>query len=333
MGWIEEGLIERSITRDTNWGVPVPIEGVENKVLYVWFDAPIGYISSTIEWSPDRWQDYWFDKETKLVHFIGKDNIPFHAIIWPSLLMGQDKEYVLPWDIPANEYLTLEGQKISTSRDWAIWVEDFVKDFDGELLRFVLAANAPETKDADFSWKDFQNLVNNSLANVLGNLANRVFSFSKKNFDGILNVPEHYKPIPDNMIEIIEEVYSSYSEFKVRRAVKLIIDLAREGNKYFDDEKPWVVVKEDLRKTEITIFNCVELLRVISIIMYPIIPQSMMKLRKMMGLVSEGKVLWSEINNTPKQYNIGDFEPLFKKIDDKEIEEQINRLYEKSKEE
>ena len=334
LSWIEDGLIERSVTRDINWGVPVPLENAEDKVLYVWFDAPIGYISSTIEWSkkvnqPDKWKEYWFNKETKLVHFIGKDNIPFHAIIWPAILMGQKKEYALPWDIPANEYLTLEGEKISTSRDWAIWVEDFIKYFDGELLRFALAANAPESRDSDFSWKDFQSLVNNSLANVLGNLANRVFAFAKKNFDGVLHRQPNSRGIACNLDELCHEIHTSYSEFKVRKVVKSILDLAREGNKYFDEEKPWVVVKENPIVAEGTLFDCAEFLRVLSIMFYPVMPVSMGRLRKFMNM--ENNVFWDDIKNTPDKIIIGEFEPLFKKIDDKEIENQLKILHEKAK--
>ena len=321
--WLEEGLIERAITRDLDWGVRVPVENVENKVLYVWFDAPIGYISSTIEYSEDKWLDYWFGDDTRIVHFIGKDNIPFHAIIWPAILMGQDKKYNLPWNIPANEYLTIEGEKISTSRNWAIWVEDFVKDFDGELLRFVLAANAPENKDSDFTWKEFQNLVNNTLANVLGNYANRVFAFSKKNFNGNLTAEKNEFSIIDK--QMIDEVHKAYSDFKVRKAVKLIIDIAREGNKYFDEQQPWAVVKVDPNKAENILFNCVELLRIISIIFYPIMPKSMKRMRDMMKLESD-LISWADIDITPNQFLIGDFEPLFKKIDDKVIETQVENM-------
>ena len=332
LSWIEDGLIERAITRDINWGVPVPLEEGKDKVLYVWFDAPIGYISSTIEWSkkigkPEIWKDYWLKPSTKLIHFIGKDNIPFHAIIWPAILMGQDIEYSLPYDIPANEYLTLEGEKISTSRNWAIWVEDFVKDFDSDLLRFTLASNAPESKDADFSWKDFQNQVNNNLANVLGNLANRVFAFAQKNFDSVLSKPLLENPLIQ--IEYINEIYEAYSEFKVRKAVKLIIDLAREGNKYFNDETPWLSIKVDKEKTEPILYYCADLLRIISIILYPIIPKSMIRLRKMMNL-PEINFLWHDVFNSPEKITISDFQPLFKKIDDKEIENQINILKEKA---
>jgi len=250
--------------------------------------------------------------------------------------MGQRKDFVLPYDIPANEYLTLEGDKISTSRDWAIWVEDFVKDFDGELLRFVLAANAPESKDADFSWKEFQGLVNNSLANVLGNLANRVFSFTKKNFDGVLNnTPPFLKGGRGDLIsDTCKDIHTSYSEFKVRKVVKSIIDLAREGNKFFDEEKPWVTVKENPAEAEKTLFACAELLRIISIVFYPIMPESMKRLRKMMCMDVEMRtspLQWDDVYKTPDKIVIGDFEPLFKKIEDSEIERQVKMLLEKSK--
>jgi methionyl-tRNA synthetase len=328
LSWIEEGLIERSITRDIDWGVPVPLPDAKGKVLYVWFDAPIGYISSTIEWSkkigqPELWKKYWLDKDTKLVHFIGKDNIPFHAIIWPAILMGQDDDYVLPYDIPANEYLTLEGQKISTSNEWAIWVEEYLHFFDGELLRFYLATNAPETKDADFTWKDFQNVINNTLANVLGNLANRVFAFAQKNFDGTLRYrdSEFITSITDSCAEIHE----AYTEFKVRKAVKCIMDIAREGNKFFDEAKPWVLIKHDKSVAEKTLYECAELLRIISITLYPILPKSMQRLRDMMTI--SGHIYWEDIYNPPKSIQIGVFEPLFKKIEDEDIKRQIEMLY------
>ena len=347
LSWIEEGLIERSITRDINWGVALPeyqgsdavdLEDIKGKVLYVWFDAPIGYISSTVEWAkkigqPDKWKDYWFDPDCRIVHFIGKDNIPFHAIIWPSLLMGQDEKYTLPWDIPANEYLTLEGQKISTSKDWAIWVEDFLKYFDGELLRFVLCANAPESKDADFAWKDFQALVNNSLANVLGNLANRVYAFTKKNFNSKLELHKSIsgknKKFLDEINAICKDIHQSYSEFKIRKVVKTIIDLAREGNRFFDEAKPWQLIKEDKPASEEVLFVCAELLKKISICFYPILPESMLKLRKMSNLDLNFK--WDDICVCNKSFEIGEIEPLFKKIEDNQIQEQIDLLYSKTK--
>jgi len=328
LNWIDEGLIERAITRDIDWGVPVPLNDSKDKVLYVWFDAPIGYISSTIEWGinngkPDIWKDYWLDPSTNLVHFIGKDNIPFHAIIWPAILMGQNKEYTLPSEIPANEYLNLEGEKISTSRDFAVWVEDFVKDFDSDLLRYVLAVNAPESKDADFSWKDFQAHVNNSLANVMGNFANRVFAFAKKNFCSILKKPSVNNPLIS--AALIKEIYKNYTEFKVRKVVKLVMDLARDGNKLFNDAEPWATIKNDVQSTQNIIFFCADLLRIFSIIFYPILPKSMRNLRKMMSL-SDETIYWIDIFNVPEQIIIGDFEPLFKKVEDKEIERQIELL-------
>jgi len=330
LAWIEEGLKERAITRDIDWGVPVPLPDAKGKVLYVWFDAPIGYISSTIEYfknqnQPDKWKDYWLNPDTKLVHFIGKDNIPFHAIIWPAILMGQHAGYVLPYDIPANEYLTLEGEKISTSRDYAIWVEDFVRDFDGELLRFVLAVNAPESKDADFSWADFQNQVNNVLANVLGNLANRTFTFANKYFEGhIVGTPYMVSEFIKNLYPMCEEVHSAYSEYKVRKAVKTIMDIAREGNKYFDEQKPWVTIKSEKTTAEQTIFNCLDLLRIISILFMPVLPQSMQKLRQMLGV--SGDPHWEDIYHTPDSFQLGEVSILFHKVHDERIEEQKQKL-------
>lgn len=339
LSWIEEGLIERSITRDINWGVKLPIEGAEGKVLYVWFDAPIGYISSTIEWAerigqPELWKEYWMNPDTKLVHFIGKDNIPFHAIIWPALLMGQNEPYVLPYDIPANEYLTLEGEKISTSRDWAIWVEDFLKIYDGELLRYTVAANAPESKDADFSWKEFQNKVNNELANILGNLVNRVLSFSKKNFDEKIPYVSELSELSSKALEevyvLVKEIEESYTEFKVRKAIKLCMDIARIGNRYFDESKPWQSIKENKDACKESIYVCAEILKILSIVLSPVIPQSMNKMRAMMSL--DDHLNWASIpNRLNSELAIGEVKPLFPKIEDQEIEKQIMILRDKAK--
>lgn len=339
LSWIEEGLIERSITRDINWGVEVPLEGADGKVLYVWFDAPIGYISSTIEWAekigqPDKWKEYWLDQNTKLIHFIGKDNIPFHAIIWPSILMGQKEKYVLPTDIPANEYLTIEGDKVSTSRDWAIWVEDYLKYFSGELLRYTLAVNAPESKDSDFTWKDFQNKVNNELANILGNLINRVLSFSKKNFDNtipfIVDISENSREILKECDRLVQEIKQAYQTFKVRKVTKLAMDIARLGNKYFDESKPWATIKEDKNLAAETIFICAHLLKSLSIVFNPILPESMNKLRLMMGLTSD--FTWETASEKIEGVlTIGEVYPLFKKIEDDQINEQIALLNNKAK--
>ncbi len=338
MSWLEEGLIERSITRDINWGVPVPLPEADGKVLYVWFDAPIGYISSTIEWAknmgePDRWKDYWLDPETKLIHFLGKDNIPFHTIIWPSMLMEQDREYVLPNDVPANEYLNLEGQKISTSRNWAIWVEDYLKYFEGDLLRYVLASNAPESKDADFSWKDFQARVNGELANILGNLANRVFKFAQKSFDGQITRPE---ALTEKAIETLEEarkmagwILDSYDTYKVRKAVRTAMDIARLGNKYFDETEPWKSVKTEPAQAMETMYVCAEILRIVSIVYTPVLPVKMAQLRAMFGF--EACKSWNELDTPEAKYAIREIETLFPKIEDERIEEQIQHLIANSK--
>ncbi|MBN2459967.1 MAG: methionine--tRNA ligase [Candidatus Cloacimonetes bacterium] len=333
LGWLDEGLIERAITRDIDWGVPVPLDNAHGKVLYVWFDAPIGYISSTMEWAerqgqPDKWKDYWLNEKTRLIHFLGKDNIPFHTIIWPSMLMEQKDPFVLPDDVPANEYLNLEGQKMSTSRNWTLWVNDFLQYFDGDLLRYVLAANAPETKDSDFSWKDFQARVNNELNNILGNLANRTFLFARNHFSGKISKPGELREISrktlseaDNILIQLEESYSGY---QVRKATKLFMDLARLGNKYFDETRPWVTIKDNKQEALETLYVCTELLRIISITGFPVIPHSMLKLRKMMSL--DCAFNWEDIHHPQNEFLLSDIEPLFSKIDDKAIDYQIELL-------
>ena len=335
MSWLNEGLIERSITRDLNWGIPVPLDEAEGKVLYVWFDAPIGYISSTVEWAknletPERWKDYWLDPNTKLIHFLGKDNIPFHTIIWPSVLMEQEQKFVLPYDVPANEYLNIKGQKSSTSRNYAIWVKDFVKYFEPEFLRYYLAANAPETKDSDFSWEEFQSKINNELANILGNLANRVFTFVKKYFDGTINKHQELSELSQNTLneahKLVNEVKECYENYRVRKAVKLIMDIARSGNKYFDETKPWFAVKENKEDAAETLYVCAELLRIISIILFPVLPKAMKKLRAMLNVNTP--LTWNEIDNSLQKTTLGTIEPLFRKITDKEVKEQ-NELLEK----
>jgi len=333
LSWLDEGLIDRSITRDLNWGIPVPLEGAEGKVLYVWFDAPIGYISSTVEWAeklgtPERWKDYWLDPDTKLIHFIGKDNIPFHTITWPSVLMEQDEEFVLPYDVPANEYLNIKGQKTSTSRNYAIWVKDVVRDFNPEFLRYYLAAIAPETKDSDFSWEDFQAKINNELANILGNLANRVFTFVNKYFDGNIQRPENLSELSkttlDEAHKLIVDVKDSYENYRVRKAVKLILDIARSGNKFFDETSPWKAVKENKQQAAETLYVCTELLRIISIILSPVLPKSMRELRTMLNL--DQPLKWDSVNTPLTKTKLGEIQRLFRKITDKEVKHQNELL-------
>jgi methionyl-tRNA synthetase len=345
LGWIEkEGLKERSITRDIEWGIPVPLKDkkAEGKVLYVWFDAPIGYISSTVEWAektgnPSRWKDYWQNPSTKIIHFIGKDNIPFHAIIWPAILMGQKEPYQLPYEIPANEYLTLEGEKFSTSQNWAVWVDEYLDNFPPDPLRYYLAANSPETKDSDFSWKAFQTRNNEELSNILGNLANRTLTFIMNNCGGI--VPAGNYTIEDEAVftcltKKSTEICEHYDSYHVREAAKDIMDIARIGNKYFDDEKPWVLKKENPERMMTVMNVCMNILRMLAIAMYPIIPGSAERLWKMIGEVSDLKSeKWfdSISKNIKAGLKVGDTEILFPRYDDKIIQVQINRLLKNSR--
>ncbi|MCK9557148.1 MAG: methionine--tRNA ligase [Candidatus Cloacimonadaceae bacterium] len=329
---LEQGLIERSITRDLSWGVPVPLPEAEGKVLYVWFDAPIGYISSTVEWAkrigqPERWKDYWLDKDTQLIHFIGKDNIIFHALIWPAMLMGQDLQYCLPHDIPANEFMNLEGDKISTSRNWAIWVDEFVHDFNGEYLRYYLATNAPERQDTDFSFKDFQMKINGELNNVLGNLANRVFAFAQKHFEGIISPiegDEECSAIISEADRNLADISASYRDYQVKRNTRAIMDIARMGNRFFDERKPWVAIKEDHKHVQQTLWVCAELLHKISIALSPILPKHMLKLREMMSLPPIQN--WEDAF-VCSQITLRDVSPLFIKIEDAAIEAALAKLH------
>ncbi len=328
---LEQGLVERPITRDLSWGVPVPLKEAENKVLYVWFEAPIGYISSTVEWAekigePERWKDYWLDPETRLVHFIGKDNIIFHALIWPAVLMGQKRSYCLPHDIPANEFMNLEGQKISTSNNWAIWVDEFAQKFPADYLRYYLACNAPEKGDSDFSFRDFQQKINGDLNNVLGNLANRVFAFSWKNFDGKIAHPElseDAKAVLGEAERIFEQIDAGYREYQVKNNSRLGIDITRIGNRFFDERKPWVQIKEDPKQVEETLWVCLSLLRMASVALYPIMPKSMDRLRLMMGL--EALRHWEKLD-LQADYELSEAQPLFFKLEDAVIEKEIESL-------
>lgn len=343
LGWVgKEGLHERAITRDMKWGIPVPLDEAKGKVLYVWFDAPIGYISSTVEWAerigqPDKWKDYWLDREnTRLIHFIGKDNIPFHAVIWPAMLMGQKEGYVLPYDVPANEYLNLEGDKLSTSNNWAVWVHEYLDDFPPDPLRYFLASNAPETKDSDFSWKGFQSRNNDDLANILGNFANRTLTFLRKYFDGIIPAGDYHaddESVFEQLKDIAGRLSNAFENYKVREASKLMMDISRLGNKYFDENKPWALRKNDLERLKTVMNVCLNILRVQAVAMYPIIPFSAEKLWKMIGETGEitGE-RWENLSARRIQpgTTIPEPEILFVKYEDAVIEAQINKLYQKS---
>ena len=334
--WINEGLKPRAITRDLDWGIPVPLEGAEDKVLYVWFDAPIGYISATKEWAKSKnkdWEPYWKDSETELVHFIGKDNIVFHCIIFPSILKASEK-FILPKNVPANEFLNLEGKKISTSKNWAIWLHEYLIDFPGmqDTLRYTLTSNAPENKDNDFTWKDFQAKNNNELVAIFGNFINRVVVLTHKYYEG--NCPK-MSLINEVDEKILNEIYSYPKKigdlietYKFREAVNTLIDLARLGNKYLADEEPWKLIKtEDFERVKTIMNIALQLSGVLSIICEPFLPNTALKLRNILNLeitdwesISKDKpILLSKINKG---------ELIFRKIEDEEIELQLQKLNE-----
>jgi methionyl-tRNA synthetase len=316
----------------------VPLEGAEGKVLYVWFDAPIGYISSTVEWAqtlsqPERWRDYWLDPKTRLIHFIGKDNIVFHAIVWPAILMAHGG-FILPDDIPANEFLTIEGEKLSTSRNWAIWADDYLEVFPPDPLRYYLAANAPENKDADFTWKEFQTRNNSELADVLGNLVNRSLSFVEKHFSG--KVPPAGPLSGDDhvMLATIGQAAAAIGEaldqFQVRRALGLLMDLARAGNKYFNDSAPWSSIKTDRVRCAATLNTTLQLAAALAVLMEPFLPFSAARLWKMLNAPgSHRDQRWERISafRLPDGYPLGEREILFKKIEDDVITAQVETLH------
>ena len=334
--WINEGLKPRAITRDLDWGIPVPLEGAEDKVLYVWFDAPIGYISATKEWAKSKnkdWEPYWKDSETELVHFIGKDNIVFHCIIFPSILKASEK-FILPKNVPANEFLNLEGKKISTSKNWAIWLHEYLIDFPGmqDTLRYTLTSNAPENKDNDFTWKDFQAKNNNELVAIFGNFINRVVVLTHKYYEG--NCPK-MSLINEVDEKILNEIYSYPKKigdlietYKFREAINTLIDLARLGNKYLADEEPWKLIKtEDFERVKTIMNIALQLSAVLTIVCEPFLPNTALKLRNILNLeitdwesISKDKpILLSKINKG---------ELIFRKIEDEEIELQLQKLNE-----
>lgn len=336
-GWFQEGLTDRPITRDIDWGIPVPLPDAEGKVLYVWFDAPIGYISSSVEWAqnlgePDRWRDYWLDPKTRLIHFIGKDNIVFHAIVWPAGLMGHG-DFILPSQIPANEFLNIEGKKISTSRNWAVWVDEYLDVFPPDPLRYFLEANAPESKDADFTWKDFQTRNNSELADVLGNLINRSLSFIEKHFDARVPPAGILSDADRAMLAAIgaatQRIGAALDDFQVRRAIGELMDLARSGNKYFNDEAPWSSIKNDRSRCASTLNTTLQLQAALAVLMEPFLPFSAEKLWRMLNAPGVHRdQRWSNIPNLrlPDEHPLGKREILFAKIEDGIIEAQIAKL-------
>ncbi|MDR1583494.1 MAG: methionine--tRNA ligase [Prevotellaceae bacterium] len=329
--WLDQGLQPRAVSRDLSWGVPIPVEGTEGKVLYVWFDAPIGYISNTKELLPDTWELYWKDPETKLVHFIGKDNIVFHCIMFPSMLKAYG-DFILPDNVPANEFLNLESEKISTSGNWAIWLHEYLDELPGkeDVLRYVLCANAPETKDNDFTWKDFQTRNNSELVAILGNFVNRALVLTQKYFDGkvprINDLNDFDKEVIAEIPVIRKEIENNVETFKFREALKKAMDLARLGNKYLADTEPWKIAKTDMNRVATILNISLQITANLSIVLEPFLPLSMKKLRKMLNVdVLEWDKLGT-ISLLSEGHQLAVPELLFDKIEDDIIEAQINKL-------
>ena len=334
--WIDDGLRPRAVTRDLDWGIPVPVEGAEGKVLYVWFDAPIGYISSTKEWAAEKgidWEPYWKDEDTRLLHFIGKDNIVFHCIIFPSMLKGEGS-YILPENVPANEFLNLEGNKISTSKNWAVWLHEYLEDFPGQqdVLRYVLTANAPETKDNDFTWADFQARNNNELVAIYGNFVNRVVVLTHKYYQGEVPKPGELNKTDIDTLSQLRALPASISDsierFRFREAQGKLMEVARLGNKYLADEEPWKTIKTDEERTKTVMFVAMQIARALAVLSEPFLPHTATKLNSI--LATSSSLDWDEVQGEnwliQSGHQIGKSELLFAKIEDKQIQVQLDKL-------
>ncbi|MEZ7856252.1 MAG: methionine--tRNA ligase [Polaribacter sp.] len=334
--WVEDGLRPRAVTRDLDWGIPVPLEGADGKVLYVWFDAPIGYISSTKEWAAregKNWEDYWKKEDTKMVHFIGKDNIVFHCIIFPSMLKAHG-DYILPDNVPANEFLNLEGNKLSTSKNWAVWLHEYLEEFPNQqdVLRYTLTANAPESKDNDFTWKDFQAKNNNELVAIFGNFINRVVVLTNKYYNGIVPAPNDFSEIDEDVLAAIKEfpltIGKSIERYRFREASQELMSLARLGNKYLADEEPWKVIKLDEERVKTIMYVALQISAALAVVSEPFLPFSATKLKNILNI--SASLSWEDVTeNTvllPATHQINKAELLFSKIEDKEIEAQVEKL-------
>ena len=328
--WLDLGLQPRAVSRDLDWGIPVPVEGAEGKVLYVWFDAPIGYISATKDLTPD-WEKYWKSEDTRLVHFIGKDNIVFHCIVFPSMLKAHGG-YILPDNVPANEFLNLEGDKISTSRNWAVWLHEYLDDFPGkeDVLRYVLCANAPETKDNDFTWRDFQARNNNELVAILGNFVNRALVLTKKYYGGRVpacgEMNDYDRATVAELQGIRSELESSIENFRFREALKNSMNFARIGNKYLADTEPWKVVKTDPERVNTILNIALQITANVAVAIEPFMPFSSEKILKMLAIDRPSWDALGSMSVIPAGHEIGEPELLFEKIEDEAIERQLAKL-------
>ncbi|EJF35576.1 methionine--tRNA ligase [Capnocytophaga sp. oral taxon 335 str. F0486] len=334
--WLDDELKPRAVTRDLDWGIPVPVEGAEGKVLYVWFDAPIGYISSTKEWAEREgkdWRPYWQDSNTQLVHFIGKDNIVFHCIIFPAMLKAEGS-YILPTNVPANEFLNLEGNKLSTSKNWAVWLHEYLQDFPNQqdVLRYVLTANAPETKDNDFTWKDFQARNNNELVAIFGNFINRVVVLTQKYYEGVVPQADTYNNVDTETLrqitELTDKIEQSLERYRFREAQQELMNMARLGNKYLADEEPWKLIKTDPERVKTVMYIALQIATALAVASEPFLPFTSEKLKRMLQL---GSITWENLKTNATEllktgHRIGVAELLFEKIEDAAIEKQLQRL-------
>ena len=339
--WIDDGLRPRAVTRDLDWGIPVPVEGAEGKVLYVWFDAPIGYISSTKEWAAREgkdWEPYWKDENTKLLHFIGKDNIVFHCLIFPAMLKGHG-EYILPDNVPANEFLNLEGRKLSTSKNWAVWLHEYLEEFPDQqdVLRYVLTANAPESKDNDFTWKDFQTRNNSELVAIFGNLINRVTVLTHKYYGGVVPTPGAFNELDKEVLDAIKAypavIGSSIEKYRFRESQTEFMNLARLGNKYLADEEPWKTIKTDEERTKTVMYVALQIATALAILSEPLLPHTSVTLKNILDLPAsdvENALQWSDITSKevllPAGHTINESQLLFSKIEDSQIQIQLDKL-------
>ena len=334
--WLDDELKPRAVTRDLDWGIPVPVEGAEGKVLYVWFDAPIGYISSTKEWAEREgkdWRPYWQDSDTQLVHFIGKDNIVFHCIIFPAMLKAEGS-FILPANVPANEFLNLEGNKLSTSKNWAVWLHEYLQDFPNQqdVLRYVLTANAPETKDNDFTWKDFQARNNNELVAIFGNFINRVAVLTQKYYEGVVPQADTYNNVDNETLrqitELTDKIEQSLERYRFREAQQELMNMARLGNKYLADEEPWKLIKTDPERVKTVMYIALQIATALAVASEPFLPFTSEKLKRMLQL---GAITWESLKTNATEllkagHRIGVAELLFEKIEDAAIEKQLQRL-------
>lgn len=336
--WIDDGLKPRAVTRDLDWGIPVPLKDAAGKVLYVWFDAPIGYISSTKEWAEregKNWEPYWKDASTKLVHFIGKDNIVFHCIIFPAMLKAEGS-FILPENVPANEFLNLEGNKLSTSKNWAVWLHEYLEEFPEmqDVLRYTLTANAPETKDNDFTWKDFQARNNNELLAIFGNFINRAAVLTHKYYEGIVPQPGHFTDVDNATLADLQKfpaiISNSIEKYRFREASQELMNLARLGNKYLADEEPWKIIKTDEERVKTVLFVALQIAAALAVLSEPFLPFTSNKLNKMLGFTAHTKLGWEAVSNTKilvaPGHQIQVAELLFSKVEDETIQAQLDKL-------